>query len=203
MTYRVVITVALAVFTSSDAEAQISVSFSRQGNLVTGGIFRIGGPAVIGGTHVRMGINASTSQLIGVQTFPFAQFGNGFGNGGNGFGGQATNNPANRLPRPTGAQFVKASMTFDKDESGELEEQELEQMAIVVVRELKQRQRMMAGKSPAPVQGADEEQAPSEQEKQQVAAFVKRSLRFDTDKSEGLSRDEMVRMARVFLKTVS
>ena len=194
------------VLFSSTANAQISASFTRQGNTVTGGGFVVGG-TIVGGNYVRLGINASTSQLIDVQTFPFATFGvvpafgaQGFANVNN-FAGNNSISRRPQRPQPTLGQFVKVSMTFDEDRSGELDKEELSKMGYAMIREIKHRQRVAAGFGRVPQKNVPK--GPNPQEQQFLDNFVNRSLTFDADKSEGLNRDETTRMAMALLRSMS
>ena len=98
-------------------------------------------------------------------------------------------------------QFVKVSMTFDEDRSGELDKEELSKMGYAMIREIKHRQRVAAGFGRVPQKNVPK--GPNPQEQQFLDNFVNRSLTFDADKSEGLNRDETTRMAMALLRSMS
>lgn len=210
--------VAGLVLSAEYAEAQIT--FIRNGGTVTGGgRLQIGGAITGNGRYVTMGVNATTSQLIGIQNFPFFTGGggntgfgnggfgnNGFGNGGFGNGGGSGfqgngNAQASAGPKPTVAQFVKNAITFDADKNGKLDQEELGTVAAAILAELKQRGRKQPAAGSETADEKDTEPDPAQ--KKLIDTFVKRSMKFDSNKDKSLNREETKKLAIVFIRSMT
>lgn len=181
---------AAAFLFAQQATAQIAFSVTQQNGVVTGGGFQVGGFVMPGGTGVRLGVNAGTSQLIGLQNFTFQSGLN------NRSARPTTSNTARR--RPNTGQFIRSAKQFDRDKDGELNEEELIHVGRAVVAELRRKR------------GANQ-QTPSIQHDQlnanptadaMVKSFVTRCLTFDKDDNKSLNVAETKRMATAFLRSM-
>ncbi len=185
-----VVTFACSLMVTPDiATAQISFGVTRQNGVVTGGGFSVNGVVLPGATGVRLGINAGTSQLIGVQQFSFQS--------------SAANRPIGRqgtiqTRRPTAGQFIKSARRFDVDKDEKFSRKELKNIGNAVIAELNRR-KGVAG-SQASIQHGVPAATPTAEE--MVGSFVKRCLTFDKDNDEALNAAETKRMAAAFIRSL-
>jgi hypothetical protein len=182
------------MLTTVSASAQISFGVTQQNGVVTGGSFQVGGFVMPGGTGVRLGITAGTSQLIGLQNFTFQNASNNTPVGGN-----ATSRPS---PKFSAGQFVRATKRFDKNEDGQLDVDELNKVAAAVVAEFRKLNGHSDQTPSIQVDKADETSSTSSAE-QMVEAFVKRSLTFDKDEDKVLNSAETKRMAAALVRSLN
>lgn len=107
--------------------------------------------------------------------------------------------------RPTAGQFTRAAMEFDQNKDRQLDEDELNSVAMAVIRELLARNPRRPPRPPASGRNAadrtDQTAAPTTQQMQD--AFVERAMDFDRNGDGTLSQSETSRMARAFLRTLS
>lgn len=196
--------ISTTVFLSADlCQAQIGFGVTRQNGIVTGGSLQLGGYVNSGRTGMRMGVSASSSELIGIDTFsvpgPIPQFG---ANASNGAGNRGI--AGNRRRRePTVGQFVKATRRFDRDKNKLLDEEELASIGAALLAEVRKRQASTASRSASRSSATKVTTAVSkEEQQQQVDTFVKQCLRFDKDKDQALNSRETKKMAAAFLRSM-
>lgn len=175
--------------TANSATAQISFGVTRQNGVVTGGGFSVNGVVLPGATGVRLGINAGTSQLIGVQQFSFQSSA-----GNRPIGRQGSSQPR----RPTAGQFIKAARRFDVDKDDRFSKKELRNIGSAVIAELNKRKG--APGQQASIQHGVSTAMPTAEE--MVGSFVKRCLTFDKDDDEALNAAETKRMAAAFIRSL-
>ncbi|MEZ6125843.1 MAG: hypothetical protein R3C49_22175 [Planctomycetaceae bacterium] len=173
-------------FAAVPAVAQVAFGVTLQNGVVTGGGFQVGGFVSRGGTHASLSVNVGTSQLVGISNFmlpPVVVGGNGSGN----------QNPVAASP-PTPQQFVQAAGRFDRNGNQQLERNELTAMAAAVLKELQQRNVIIAGNRP---------DGTAMTRSHMVEAFVSRCLHYDADHTESLDSVETTRMASDLLRSLS
>ncbi len=187
-------------FFAANAIAQISFGVTQQNGVIGGGSLSVGGFVTNGGTGVRLGVSTNTTQLIGVQNFTFRNGGGVIGpaNGGNMNRPTGQNQQVQFSPQAQANQFVQAAGRFDRDKSGTLDKNELKNVAVAVIVELKQQRPAAFQTKNSKIDGAVK---PPTQE-QMVEKFVDRSLSFDSNKDDALDAKEMNRMATAFLRTL-
>lgn len=116
--------------------------------------------------------------------------------------------PAANTARPTAAQFVQAAMTFDHNEDGELNEEELTLVATAVITELQtrrqQRHEIMAhaGAFQSQTQSASTGLPPDATMTQITTSFVTRALTFDRDSTGTLNSQEIRGMATELIRQI-
>jgi len=179
----------LLIVSAKTSEAQIGFGVTRVNGVVSGGQLQIGGFVTSGRTGVRLGVSTGASNLIGVQTF----------NVQNGGGNQAVAGNARRRQPNTG-QFVRAAGQLDTNEDRRLDQEELAQVAIAVLAELKKqpgsRKRTRASRS-------GKAKKPKWLNEQMVATFVNRSMKFDRDDDDALNAAETKAMAAAFIRSLN
>lgn len=174
-----------------EAVGQISFGVTRQNGVVTGGGFQVSGAVLPGAMGVRLGINAGTSQLIGVQNFSFQ----------NGASNRSAAPNASVARRPSAGQFIKAAKRFDVDKDERLSEEELKNVGVAVVAEL-QRRRSRVDPAMALQQSDSNSSNTAATADEMVQSFVKRCLTFDKDSDDALNSAETKRMATAFIRSL-
>lgn len=119
--------------------------------------------------------------------------------------GPAGNNgpAAQRNQRPSAAQFTRTAMRFDQNEDRQLDEDELNQVAVAVIRELQSRRGRPPARQAASVRPAESRVTTQPDTREMQEAFVSRALQFDRDGDGALSQSETTRMARALIRTLS
>ena len=172
-----------------------------------GGGFTVIGAPVQGNTYVRLGVNAWASHpstgarvLGGFQQsniFQQGATGGGFNSGQGGFNGGLQ---ASQTPQPTATQFIAAAMRFDKNTDQKLDADEMENVAVAVIAELR---RQKGGKGIAALRKHTKtENKKPPNTKQLVQTFVTRCFTFDADEDKFLDEKETRLMANALIKAL-
>lgn len=203
----------LGVVVGHSIPAVAQVGFRVQQTPVTSGASLSVSPVVTnGGTYVRMGISASFSQLVDVQTFSPVQnfpglvpiapigFGGGINQGFNGgFGGGGVGVSGVIAAKPTVERFLVAAKKFDKDEDRRLDRKELSEVATAVIAELRRSSPGFMQKLGGKARSAGNK-PPTASEFQK--AFVTQCLKYDRDDDKFLDESETRRLATDLVRSL-
>ncbi len=181
-------TTAAVIANPEEAASQVGFSVTQQNGVVTGGGLVVGG--VVSGD--RRGVTLGLAATVNNWQIQNAQTGANLNN--------AIAARRNRLPDLD--QFVKNLWAFDRDEDDLLNEDELREVAVAVIREVQQIQRQNNPASAAAYQNAQRSKSERAKTKQLTEIFVTRCMDFDVNSDKALNAEETKRMAAALLRSL-